>query len=272
MVDSYVVEMVKGAKRSGLDDNKTRQRLFELAKAGQADGATLAQQRRGQAARESLIYSLAPFVYSICAKYAFTSDLTDAFSSAMEVVTLKIDGWQPELGALTTYLWPDVRGVVLREQNTEAHGGMSQAEISAWLAIRKATNGGTNDVKGIAVATGLSESRVAEVLAASKVVHATSLDTPVEDGSDICRVDIIAAEGGDKPFAAEDERDTTSRIKAAVSRVVKTRRDCIILQVLLHKMTGKDAAVALGVSAPRITQLSRALKRRLQDELADVIC
>lgn len=271
MVDSYVVEMVKSAKRSGLDDNKARKRLFELVEAGQADGATSAQQRRGCAARESLIYSLVPFVYSICVKYAFTSDLSDAFSSAMEVVTLKIDGWQPELGALTTYLWPDVRGAVLREQNAAAHGGMSKADVSAWLAIRKATNDGMNDVEDIAAATGLSESRVVEVLAASKVVHATSLDTPVEDGSDIRCVDIIAAEGGDKPFAVEDERDTASEMRAAVKRVVKTRRDRIIMRVLLHKMTGKDAAAALGVSAPRVSQLSRTLKKRLQDELAGVI-
>ena len=272
MVDSYVVEMVKSAKRSGLNDNKARKRLFELVKAGQADGATPIQQRRGRAARESLIYSLVPFVYSICAKCAFTSDLSDAFSSAMEVVTLKIVGWQPELGTLTTYLWQDVRGAVLREQNAAVHGGMSKAEISALLAIRKATNAGTNDVKEIAKATGLSESRTAEVLAASRVVHAASLDTLVEDDSGICRADIIAAEGGDKPFATEDECDATSRIRCAVKHTVKTRRDGIILQVLMHKMTGKDAAKELGISAPRVSQLSCALKRRLQDELTGVIC
>lgn len=272
MVDSYVVEMVKRAKRSGLDGNKVRKRLFELIEAGQADGATPTQERRGHAARESLIYSLMPLVYSICAKYAFTSDLSDAFSSAMEVVILKIDGWQPELGALTTYLWREVMGAVLREQNAAAHGGMSKEVVSALLAIRKAANAGANDVKEIAKATELSESRIDEVLAASKVVHTTSLDTPVEDGSDICRADIIAAEGGDKPFAAEDERNATSRIRHAVKHVVKTRREGIILLVLMHKMTGKDAAKELGISAPRVSQLSRALKKRLQDELAGVIC
>lgn len=169
---------------AALDDNDQARHLIDDANATELVKLVQA----GVDARHALVENGVGLVRFIITQTGFAGDRADVFQEGMLAVVKAVDSYDPDRGAFATFMWPHIRGAVLKSMATDAgrlHLTPAQARdrvaVLRELNIRQTTG---PSVAGTDLATTLniSQARVDRALAFRP--HAP-LPDPLHGGEDI---------------------------------------------------------------------------------------
>ena len=228
--------------------------------------------------RERLVLSLAPLVKYIVGRQlpeAPAGCETDDFvSCGLEALVQCIDRYDPVGGAtLEQYAWTRIHGAVLDELRRQDWAPRS---VRRWerdidradeaFTVLHGRPPGTRELADALAITPAALREHREEIARSDV---TSLNTLVrsEDDTAVERLDALpSADRGCDPEHRQARTEAKEKFRVAFSALPRREREVAVL-LYVENLTLLEAGAVLGVSASRVSQLHRNLKRKLRAAL-----
>jgi RNA polymerase sigma factor for flagellar operon FliA len=230
-------------------------------------------------ARDRLILSFAPLVkYLACRKARDLPnhcDLDDLISSGLVALTTTLDRWDPTKGAnLETFLSMRVSGAIVDELRRSDWTSRSirrwERSIGQARSEWQSRHGRPPTLEELAGDIGLSRDQLREKLDALRRADVLSTNAVVAQS------DNETIELGDTLVALPGEHDPEVKLLAG-ERIAVIRqaveslpsRDRYILHLMyVEQLTGVEISRVLGVSESRVSQLTRAIRSRLESQIA----
>jgi RNA polymerase sigma factor (sigma-70 family) len=169
---------------AALDDNDQARHLVHDANATELVQLVQA----GVDARHALVENGVGLVRFIITQTSFAGDRADVFQEGMLAVVKAVDSYNPDRGTFATFMWPHIRGAVLKSMATDAgrlHLTAPQARdrvaVLRELNLRQ-TTGPSDAGTDLATALNISQARVDRALAFRP--H-SRLPDPLHGGEDV---------------------------------------------------------------------------------------
>lgn len=240
---------------AALDDNDQARHLVHDANATELVQLVQA----GVDARHALVENGVGLVRFIITQTGFAGDRADVFQEGMLAVVKAVDSYDPDRGAFATFMWPHIRGAVLKSMATDAgrlHLTAAQARdrvaVLRELNLRQ-TVGPSDASTDLATALNISQARVDRALAFRP--HAP-LPDPLHGGEDIAD-------------RAPIEEPSTAPIERFVGMLPTRERN---LMQLMYGFSGPphtsaQISKAMGCSLRTVDRLRRDAQQHLRELL-----
>jgi DNA-directed RNA polymerase specialized sigma subunit len=228
---------------------------------GDANALELAQLvEAGAAARHLLIENGVGLVRFIIGQMRFPADWADVFQEGMLAVVKAVDSFDPDRGSFSGFMWPHIRGAVLKAMSTDSgrlHLTAGQARdrvlVLSELSHRQAVRSSATSAD-LAAALNISQARVDRALAFRP--H-TPLPDPLQGGVDL-------ADGG--PRASDPAAVPIDRF---VGMLPAKERD--LMQMMYGfsgaPRTSSQIAEAMGCSTRTVDRLRNEAHQHLRELL-----
>lgn len=257
-------------------------RLAELSnKPQQANAeAILFWEKKSAAIVELLIKANQGLVVSIAARLKHLMDEDELVQVGTIAMAMVIEKFNPDMGnQLSSYAHQPIRGAMLRAINKNRTIGIPEAKIGQLLALRKTIarlrveerceNGMMADAEpsadDLAWAMRLPVEDVRELLALEK--KTTSLDSYINDTSDVSAYDLIADTKAAAPTEEAEMNDDMKLLQQAVNRLSKRDADVFLSGGGLfgrEKQSFEKIGNRHGFSRQRGQQIFDAAKRAVE--------
>jgi RNA polymerase sigma factor for flagellar operon FliA len=230
-------------------------------------------------ARDRLILSFAPLVKFLACRKARDlpshCDLDDLIASGLVALTTTLDRWDPTKGAnLETFLSIRVSGAIVDELRRSDWASRSirrwERSIGQARSEWQFRHGRSPTIEELAVDIGLSRDELREKLDALRRADVLSTNAVVaqSDNETIELGDaLVALPGEHDPEVTLLARERVAVVRQAVESLPS--RDRYVLHLMyVEQLTGVEISRVLGVSESRVSQLTRAIRSRLESQIA----
>jgi len=173
--------------------------LADAVRSGLCEDATKEQHLAADQARTKLIEAYAPLVVRLSDKYAARLGRQEALSAAFYGCSLALKSWNPDKGALPSWIRLYCKSSLIREVDKQQHIRLPQDAMAKRAKIQQ-LRGQLIESDEIAIQVGMSTKQVLELEKTPRVVGVIDdlYSVTVEDGTESAHADHFAGQLLDK--------------------------------------------------------------------------